>query len=148
MFERMAIDLVRDDLPSMLWHRVDWMRVLLLTIASFALGAAWHHSSHAMGRIWARENHPGATARTTLNLPLVFIATALSHLVLIATLSGLVSRLGGLFGLEVGFALSIFIVATTMAPTYLFAGRKPVLLAIDAGMYVVLLSLSGLLLGL
>lgn len=147
MLERFAIDLVRDDLPSLLWHRVEWGRVLLLTLVSVGLGAAWHHSSHVLGQVWAHENYPDGPDKSRMNLPLMFGGTVASHLVLIAFLSSLVSGLGALFGLEVGLALSVFVVFTTMAPTYLFAGRKPSLLLVDAGLYVALLSLSGLALG-
>lgn len=148
MLERFAIDLVRDDLPSLLWRRIDWVRVVLLAIASFGLGAAWHRRTHLLGRIWARENYPEGPDTSRMNLPLVFGGTAVSHLLLIAFLSSLVSGSGSLFGLEVGFALSVFVVFATMAPTYLFAGRKPSLLLVDTGLYVVLLSVCGLILGL
>ena len=72
---------------------------------------------------------------------------AVVHFLAIAGLSAVISEQGGLKGLLCGFLISVLWVLPSMTGTYLFASRSIKLLAIDAGMYIVLFSFSGFILG-
>jgi hypothetical protein len=124
---------------------VHWFPVLVMTLFSFVAGYAWHQP-YLFGEVWKRENYPSGMPGKT-NAPLIFGGTALFHFMIMAGLSAIVSGEGAFYGLSVGFLASVFWVLPAMGGTYLFAGRSLKLLAIDAGMYIVLFSLSGCILG-
>lgn len=144
MFEKFAFDTALEIMPNYLWNNIHWTLVILLSIASIALGALWHQKFHVLGQIWQSENYPnGMPPKDSMNLKRMFGGTIISHFVICAILSALVSGHGTGFGLLIGLGLSIGFVITTMAPTYFFANRSSKLLAVDAGFYVVFLSLAG-----
>lgn len=93
-----------------------------------------------------KENNPEKIQRK-VNFPLVFGGSAILHFIALAGLSAVVSRQGYLDGLLVGFLISLIWALPSLGGTYLFANRSLKLLAVDAGMYIVLFSLSGLILG-
>lgn len=124
--------------------RIQLLPVIVVAALSFGLGALWH-SKKMFGPAWTAEN--AHNHRKKMNIPLVFIGTALAHLAAICALDVVVSARGAMLGFLTGFAISIVWILPAMAETYLFANRSMKLLAIDAGMYVVLFSLAGLILG-
>ncbi len=124
---------------------IHWLPVLVMTIFSFLLGSVWH-MKFLFGKTWTSENY-GEESPGKGNIPLMFGGTALAHLLLIATLGALVADKGAMKGMLTAFLISLFWVLPVMAGTYLFAGRSVKLLAIDAGMYMLLFTLSGLVLG-
>lgn len=126
-----------------LLSNIHWLPVIILTIASFVIGFLWHQP-FMFGKIWEKENK---FDKTKINAPLIFGGTALMHFIAIAGLSIAVSGQGGVNGLLAGLLISCVWVLPAMAGTYLFANRSLKLLAIDAGMYIVLFSLCGLILG-
>jgi hypothetical protein len=130
-------------LPNLL-SNIHWIPVLVMTIVSFALGAAWHQK-FLFGKTWTEENK--STLEKKMNIPLVFGGTAVMHFLALAGLSALVSGQGWHDGLHKGFLISVVFILPTMTATYLFANRSLKLLAIDAGMYVVLFSLAGGIMG-
>ena len=132
-------------LLSGLISNIHWVPVVIMVIVSFALGALWHQP-FLFGKIWEKENNPNKVERK-LNVPLIFGVTAIVHFIAIAGLGAIVSGLGAIQGMLGGLFICIVWVFPTMCGTYLFAGRSFKLLAIDAGMYIVLFSLSGLVLG-
>jgi hypothetical protein len=69
------------------------------------------------------------------------------HFVAISGLSAIVSGMGGLIGFSSGLLISLVWILPAMMGTYLFANRSLKLLAIDDGMYIVLFSFSGFILG-
>lgn len=123
---------------------IHWIPVIVMTIVSFALGAAWHQK-FLFGKTWTAENKP--TLDKKMNIPLIFGGTAVVHFLMLAGLSGLVAGSGWHNGLHIGLFLSVIFVLPPMAATYLFANRSLKLLAIDAGMYIVLFALSGAVFG-
>lgn len=125
---------------------IHWLPVLIMTIFSFALGAAWHQPL-LFGKHWTKENYPENNARKKVNAPLVFGGTAVMHFVALAALSSVVAGTGAINGLTLGVLISLVWIFPTLAGTYLFASRSLKLLAIDAGMYVVLFAIAGLVLG-
>ncbi len=124
---------------------IHWIPVIVLTILSFVLGFAWHQP-FLFGKAWKRENNP-TNAPVKINAPLIFGGTAILHFVAIASLSALSAGLGAMVGFTNGLFVSIAWVLPSMGGTYLFANRSLKLLAIDAGMYTVVFSLFGLILG-
>ncbi len=130
---------------SGLLSNVHWFAVIVMTVFSFALGAFWH-TPFMFGKIWTKENFPTGMEQK-VNVPLIFGGTAIFHLVALISLSAIVSGRGLMNGLLTGLLISIVWIIPTFGGTYLFANRSLKLLAIDTGMYVVLFSLSGLVLG-
>lgn len=123
---------------------IHWIPVIVMTIVSFVLGAAWHQK-FLFGKTWTDENKP--TLDKKMNIPLIFGGTAIMHFLTLSGLSGLVSGSGWYNGLHVGLFVSVIFILPAMCATYLFANRSLKLLAIDAGMYVVLFSLAGGIMG-
>ena len=80
-------------------------------------------------------------------MKLIFGGTALAHFLAIAALSAVLSGTGAIHGLLTGLLISLVWVVPAMAGTHLFANRSLKLLAIDAGMYILLFTLTGLVMG-
>ncbi len=124
---------------------IHWIPVIVLTIFSFALGAFWH-SSLIFGKTWKKENNP-TNIPVRINAPLIFGCTAVMHFLAICGLSAVASGMGGTTGLMDGLLISLVWILPAMTGTYLFANRSFRLLTIDAGMYTVLFSITGYILG-
>jgi len=123
---------------------IHWVPVVVLTIFSFVIGFAWHRP-FLFGKTWKQENFPDDMPK--INAPLIFGGTAVMHFLAILSLSAVISGHGGKYGILTGFLISIVWIVPAMSGTYLFASRSVKLLAIDSGMYIVLFSLSGFILG-
>ena len=130
---------------GLFFTNIHWLPVVIMTIFSFVVGFIWHQP-FLFGKTWEKENNPNKD-ELKKKAPLIFGVTALVHLVSLAGLSAFASGSGAVQGLLFGLSISIVWVLPTMTGTYLFAGRSIKLLAIDAGMYIVLFSLSGLVFG-
>lgn len=124
---------------------IHWLPVVVMTLFSFMLGALWHQP-FLFGKTWLAENKL-TNPKTQLNIPLIFGGTALLHFVALAALSAVVSGKGGINGFFIGLLISLVWIVTSLGSTYLFAGRSLKLLAIDAGMYIILFSVSGWIMG-
>lgn len=124
---------------------VHWFPVLILTIASFVIGVLWHQP-FLFGKTWKHENNPN-NIQIKINAPLIFGGTAIMHFLAMTGLSAVLSGSGAINGLKAGFLISIIWILPAMSGTYLFANRSLKLLAIDAGMYIILFSIFGLILG-
>lgn len=124
---------------------IHWLPVIVLTVLSFVIGFAWHQP-FLFGKTWKKENNP-TNAPVKINAPLIFGGTAVLHLVAMAALSAVSAGMGAVAGFTNGLFISLVWVLPAMGGTYLFASRSLKLLAIDAGMYIVLFSLFGLILG-
>ena len=124
---------------------IHWIPVIIMTILSFPIGFAWHQK-FLLGETWKEENKL-TLGKKKMNIPLIFGGTAVMHLLALAGLSSVVSNAGWQNGLHAGVLIWFVWVLPPMAATYLFANRSMKLLAIDAGMYMVLFGISGLVLG-
>lgn len=124
---------------------IHWIPVVVMTIFSFVIGFAWHQP-FLFGDAWKAENNYTSNKKE-INAPLIFGGTAVMHFLAFAALSSVVSDRGMMPGLLTGFLISMVWILPAMAGTYLFANRSLKLLAIDSGMYILLLSLSGMILG-
>ena len=129
---------------SSLISNIHWVPVVVLTIVSFAVGIVWHRP-FLFGETWKPENYPDGMPK--ISAPKIFGGSAVMHFLAILSLSAVISGRGGTYGLEAGFLISIVWVLPAMSGTYLFANRSIKLLVIDSGMYIVLFSLSGFILG-
>jgi len=124
---------------------VHWLPVLAVTALSFVVGAVWH-LPFLFGKIWKNEVNPDGMERK-INKPLVFGIAAILHFLAFANLSLVVAGLGALPGFLTTLQISLVWITPALGALYLFAGRSWRLLAIDSGLYVVLFSLGGLILG-
>ena len=130
--------------PHSLMANIHWLPVIVMTVISFALGFAWHQP-FLFGKAWKQENKYDDSRK--INAPLIFGGTAVMHLLALAGLNAVTTGIGALNGLHMGLLISFVWVLPAMTGTYLFANRSVKLLAIDAGMYLVLFSLAGLVFG-
>jgi hypothetical protein len=130
---------------SELISNIHWLPVIVMTIFSFMLGAFWHRP-FLFGKIWEAENNPQHIKRK-VNAPLVFGGTAVMHFIALAALGAVVAGTGATHGLLTGLLVSVVWIFPAMAGTYLFASRSVRLLLIDAGMYILLFTISGWILG-
>jgi Protein of unknown function (DUF1761) len=124
---------------------IHWLTVIILTVFSFLIGVIWH-SPMFFGKAWKKENNP-KNIPVKINAAIVFGGTAVMHFIAISGLSAIISGSGGINGLIDGLLISIVWIVPAMSGTYLFANRSIKLLAIDSGMYIVLFSLAGFILG-
>lgn len=130
---------------SDLISNINWLSVIVLTVVSFVIGFAWHQP-FMFGKIWKQANNPD-NLKIKINAPLIFGGTAVMHFIAIAALSAVISGTGAVSGFLIGSLVACVWVLPTMAGTYLFASRSVKLLFIDAGMYIVMFSFFGLILG-
>lgn len=130
---------------QILLNSIHWLPVIVLTVFSFLLGNLWH-SPLMFGKIWKADNHYDVP-KDQLNLPLLFGGTAVLHFMALAALNAVCVERGAWGGFLIGFLVSIVWVFTAMGATYLFANRPVRLLLIDAGMYVTLFAVAGLIFG-
>ncbi len=130
--------------PHNLMFNIHWLPVIVMTILSFVLGFAWHQP-FLFGKTWKAENHYDDSRK--INVSLIFGGTAIMNFLALAGLNAFTVGIGALQGLHMGLLISFIWILPAMAGTYLFANRSLKLLAIDAGMYMVLFSLAGLVFG-
>lgn len=126
---------------------VNYLAVLVATLASFMLGG-WWYSMSGFGRTWLAaigksKNELGSPA---VAMSLTFVSTFFTAIIL----AMLINALGdpSLFrGARLGFILGVGIVATSMFSDYLFSGNSLELFLIQAGYRVVLLTIMGGIIG-
>jgi hypothetical protein len=128
------------------FFETNWLAVVVVIVLSFALGALWHsvlfkkNWSADSGSVYGPENHG--------NPAIIFGLSAILHIILIVGLSMFVGKhttyLGGALK---GLFVSLVWISTAIGVTYIFVGRTFRLFLIDAGFYVVFLTLAGMILG-
>jgi hypothetical protein len=126
---------------------INWLSVVVVTIISFSLGALWHHKK-LFGKAWNEDAKPVFDASKKSSFITLFGLSALLHFIAIAGLDYFIGAdATALSGLFKGLFVSIGFIFTSIAVTHLFVGRSFRLILIDAGFYVVLYSIAGLILG-
>jgi len=131
---------------STLFTEINWLAVAAVTILSFILGALWHSVLFKKG--WSEDSNSIYNSENHGNPAKIFGLAGLAHLVAVTALALFIgSSSTAVEGLLKGFLVSIVWVSTSIGVTYLFVGRTFRLFLIDAGFYVVFLSLAGLILG-
>lgn len=128
------------------FFELNWWAVIVSVILSFALGAFWHSVlfkkgwSEDSGSIYGSENHG--------NPAVIFGLSGLLHVVLVIGLAMFVGQHANFVaGAAKGLFISLVWISTSIGVTYIFVGRTFRLFLIDAGFYVVFLTLAGLILG-
>jgi uncharacterized membrane protein len=131
---------------STLFTEINWLAVAAVNILSFILGALWHSVLFKKG--WSEDSNSIYNSENHGNPAKIFGLAGLAHLVAVIALALFIgSSSTAVEGLLKGFLVSIVWVSTSIGVTYLFVGRTFRLFLIDAGFYVVFLSLAGLILG-
>ena len=126
---------------------VNYLAVLVATLASFVLGG-WWYSPSGFGRAWLAAlgksmNDLGSPA---VAMTLTFLSTFFTAIILAV----LINALGDptLYrGAGLGLIVGVGIVATSMFSDYLFSGNPLELFLIQAGYRVVLLTIMGGIIG-
>lgn len=127
--------------------RVNYLAVLVATIASFVLGG-WWYSTSGFGRAWlaAIGKTIDELGSPAVAMTLTFFSTFFTAIILAI----LINALGDptlLRGARLGFVLGIGIVSTSMFSDSLFSGNPLALFLIQAGYRVVLLTIMGGIIG-
>jgi hypothetical protein len=125
---------------------INWPAVLVIIVLSFILGAFWHSVLFKKG--WSEDSKSIYNGENHGNPFAIFGLSALLHIIAIIGLALFIGNNStASTGLLKGFIISTVWVSTSIGVTYLFVGRTFRLFLIDAGFYVVFLSLAGLILG-
>ena len=126
---------------------VNWLAVLAATVSAFLLGAAWY-SKALFGDTWMQEVGLTEEAVGNANMPVTFGTTFLLQALAAIALSAFLGEGSHwLEGLHTGLWIGLFWVATAYGVTYLFEQRSLRLWMINAGYYVVLYALMGVIIG-
>jgi hypothetical protein len=125
--------------------QVNWLAIVVSLVFSFALGAFWHSVLFKKG--WSEDSNSTYNSENHGNPAVIFGLSALLHLIALVSMAVVLIDCSATEGLLTGLAISLVWVATSMGVTYIFVGRTLRLFLIDAGFYVVFLSVAGLILG-
>ena len=124
---------------------INWLAVVLGTLAFFAVGAIWY--SALFGKIWQRElGMSDEQLKSGLNMPLIFGTCLLLEFVVVLTLGHLFAFLHpgphAIMMMATGFGLAIMTPAVGI--NYLYQRKSLKLFLIDAGHFVVGMTVVGL----
>jgi hypothetical protein len=127
---------------------INWLAVLVSAVVTFVLGGVWY--GPLFEKAWRAaegkaEPQPGRQKHPAFVYGLSFVLMLVAALTLAVAIGPAPSVAKSVsFGLVVGIGW----VATSFGVNYLFAGRRLILFAVDAGYNVVLFALMGLIIGL
>src|SRR5262245_28647447 len=112
---------------------IDWVAVLVATVASFAVGAVWY-SPLLFVKAWQRETGVGAESAAKANVPLTMGGAIFLTFLMTLVFALFLGQSPGLkFGASAGFAAGLFWVAASLGVNYLFEGRSLKLFLINGG---------------
>jgi hypothetical protein len=132
---------------------LNFIAIVVAAVAAWLAGAAWYM---ALGKPWIAAQGWHSRAEMLRGRekpsPVPFIVSFIAELVMAWVLAGILGHIapGGTtirIGLISGAFVCLGFVATTIAVNYSFSGRKPMLMAIDAGHWLVVLLVMGAILG-
>jgi hypothetical protein len=130
---------------------INWIAVLVATLAAFFLGFLWY--SFFFQKTWMREmGFTEEQLRQSSNMGKIFGSTLFLTFLMSLGLAMLwhtrdMSEVGWLVGMYHGLLIGILFVATSMGINYLYQRKSFTLWAIDAGYQVTFLGLIGAILG-
>ena len=132
--------------PVTAFCNIHWPSVFAAAVAAFVIGALWY-SPLLFGNAWAKELKLTKAKLGKANMPLIFgcaFALTLIGAVVLDILMGEIASpaTGLLFGLLIGAAF----IGTAVGINYLFARKSAKLFFIDAGYFVVLYAVMGIVL--
>jgi len=129
----------------------NYLAVVVAAIAGWLTGAVWYGA--VFGKPWMAANNITADSAKARGVsPLPFILAFVAQLVMAWMLAGALGHLGpGQVTIRNGVISAAFLwhgfVLTTLAVNNTFAGRKPVLLAIDGGHWLAVMGVIGAIIG-
>ncbi len=126
---------------------LNYWGIIAALAVSFVTGMTWYAPA-VLGKIWMKELGKKMEDCKGQPMGLIYATTAVLNIILGLALSLLIGTGDYLLGLIWGFLISIAIVAPTIGINYLFEGKSLKLFFINAGYWVVTLSLMGLVIGL
>ena len=128
--------------------QLNWLAILVATVAAFALGGVWY--GPVFGKAWQRlvgitneeiqQGNPAKIYGGAFCLNLV-MATALALLLQLHPAPALLA------GINIGVLLALCFIATSIGINYLFQQRPLAQYLIEAGYMVVLMAVMGAILG-
>ncbi len=128
------------------FSEINWLAVVVVTVFSFVLGALWHSILFKKG--WSEDSKSVYNSENHGNPLVIFGLSAVLHIIAIIGLALFIGAgSNAIDGFLKGLFVSLIWVATSIGVTYIFVGRTLRLFLIDAGFYVVFLSVAGLILG-
>jgi hypothetical protein len=128
------------------FYEINWLAVVVSIVLSFALGALWH--SVLFKKSWSEDSGSIYNSQNHGNPAVIFGLSGILHVVLVIGLAMFIGQHDNFSsGALKGLFISIVWISTSIGVTYIFVGRTFRLFLIDAGFYVVFLSLAGMLLG-
>lgn len=132
--------------------QMDYAGVLAAAAAGYAFGAAWYLT---LGKPWMRALGTTREAlKAKVSAPLAFGSAAVAQLVIAFFLAGLVGHLTAsgvptvAGGIATGFFVWLAFVATTLTVNHRFQGARWSLTVIDAGHWLGVMLVQGLVIGL
>ncbi|MPZ57172.1 MAG: DUF1761 family protein [Rhizobiales bacterium] len=132
---------------------INYWAVLVSAIAAWLLGAAYYM---ALAKPWMAahgwNNEADMLGPTGKTSPIPFITSFVAELIMAWMLAGILFHVGkGAFTIMNGIISAFLIwagfVATTISVNYAFSKKPPMLIAIDAGHWLAVLLLMGIILG-
>lgn len=134
----------------MIFSGVNYLAVVIATLAGFGLGAVWYM---ALGQVWLR-----AIGKTEAEIQqdqgaakaLPFVIALVALFVMALMLAGLMGHLGDVTvkgGVISGLFVWVGFVITTMGVNHAFGGAKPMLTLIDGGHWLAVLLVMGAVIG-
>ena len=126
---------------------VNYLAVLVATIAGFATGAVWY--TVLFGKFWLKAVGPVAPMGKMSAVP--FIVSIVANAVMAWVLALILTRFGDISvwnGICAGVMVWLGFVLTTIATNNAFPGRPWTLTAIDSGHWLAVLVVQGIVIGL
>ncbi len=126
---------------------VNWLSVIVATLAAFAIGSLWY-SSLLFGNTWSKELKLSKEDIQGANMTLIFGITFVLNFIGAVVLDMFIGRDSTLMnGLFAGLIVSLAWITTALGTNYLFARKTFRLFLIDAGYFVVFFAVMGIILG-
>jgi hypothetical protein len=136
---------------------INYLAIVLAAVAAWLAGAVWYGALAkpwvaAQGKTMAEFKAQQEAQRGSPMAYAPFVIAFVAELVMAWMLAGTLGHLGAgqvtlRNGLITAFFLWLGFVLTTMAVNYAFGGRKPMLFAIDAGHWLLVLLVEGAIIG-
>ena len=128
---------------------IHWLAVLAAAVAGFAVGAIWY--GPLFGNAWMAARGISKEDAAGMNMPLIFGTTFLLNLIAAFVLDHVLGTYGDPdLGLSVMIAggIALGFIVTSIGVNYLFSRMSRGLFLIDAGYWVVMYCVMGVLLDL
>ncbi len=132
---------------STLFSNIHWLAVLVASLAAFAIGSVWY-SPLLFSKAWQKELKLSDFDIKNSNMIVIFGLTFVLMFISALILDLFLPRDStALIGLIAGLLVSVGWIATALGVNYLFGRKSLKLYLIDAGYFVVVFAVMGLILG-